>query len=307
MDTHNTTVKMNKLNKIYRATISILTLIIFIGLSSGLSYAAKSSKNSSTSTPSSTSSVSPILQSFNAEKGVYPGMLVSVDPKLPGSVIPLTENNIDKMLGSVVPFNSANISISPANGSSQQVLVAESGKYYVLVSNEGGNISSGDGLTMSSIAGIAKKASSLDKTLIGQADGSFNGKTDVISSVALKSTSGAADTYAIGSILINLHLGQNSQYAQSTGGLPQFIIQAAYAIANKPVSPARIYLGFIVIFAVIIIVSTMFYSGTRSGIISIGRNPLGQKSIAKGLIQTILGGLAVFAIGVGIVYAVIAL
>lgn len=278
--------------------LSVAAVLLFSG---SLVYAASKTPNTS----NSSTNASPIVQSFNAPSGVYPGMLVSADAHNPGSVIALTKKNIEYMLGVVVPVNNAQISITPSSGSSAQVLVAETGRYNVLVSSEGGSITTGEDLTMSSFEGVAKKASPSDQTSIGQAEGNFNGKTGVISEVKVKTGTGAQATYAIGSIPVDVHLSQNNQYIPSSSGLPQFVIQAAYTIAKKPVSPSRIYLGFIIIFAIILIVSTMFYSATRNGIISIGRNPLSRKSIAKGLTQTIIAGLFVFGIGIALVYIVI--
>ena len=248
----------------------------------------------------------PIVQSFNASKDIYPGMLVALNPKSPGSVIPLTASNIANMLGVVVPTNSAQIALLPANPSVQQVLVAESGSYEVLVSNQNGTINSGDYLTVSSIPGIAMKAGVTNKITIGQAQASLNNPI-IISNIKLKGLNGKQSSYSISQAYVNLHLGQNVLYQSNSSGLPQFVIQAAYKLAKKPVNPVRIYLGFVIIFAVVLIVSSMFYSGTKNGIISIGRNPLSKVSIIKGLTQVIISGLVVFVIGMGLVYVIIIL
>ena len=294
---------MNRLVPIAKKSYLIIVLGLLVAIiNSGAVLAAKNNSN-----PSTVVNTPPIVQSFDAGPGVYPGMLVALNPRNPNEVVALTDKNVQKMLGVVVPVNNAQVALVPSTSSSQQVLVAESGRYSVLVSNEGGPITIGQDLTMSSVAGIAMKAGPDNKISIGQAEDSFNGSSGVISTIQAKNNSGSSSKFAIGSIFVNLHLSQNSQYVSSSSGLPQFVIQAAYTIAKKPVSPVKIYLGFVIIFAIILIVSTMFYSATKNGIISIGRNPLSRQSIAKGLTQTIIAGLLVFGVGVGLVYAIIVL
>jgi hypothetical protein len=206
------------------------------------------------------------------------------------------------MLGVVVPINNTPISLSPSVVKTNQVLVASSGQYEVLVSNQNGAIKSGDYLAISSLSGIAMKASDLTSTVIGRADSSFNGTSGVIGSEKAKSGS---STYTIGSIAANVQLEQNPLFAQGSNGLPSFVVKAAYNIANKPVDPLRIYLSLVFLVLVIIIIGSMFYSGVRSGIISIGRNPLSQKSITRSLIQTFVVGVFIFAIGVLAAYLMI--
>lgn len=286
--------KIKIFTPLFLLTVSCIALISI----SKVTYAADNSNSSN---------ALPLLQSYSARSDIYPGMLVYDNPESSDSVLALKDININKMLGVVVPINNAQISLSPlsSNSNSQQVLVAESGSYDVLVSNENGNIVAGNNLTMSSLAGVAMKAGSSNQLSIGQAEGNFNGKTNVIDATSIKNNSGKRATYAIGSILVNVHLSHNSLYSQPTSGLPQFITQAAYTIARKPVDPIRIYLSFAVMFGIIILVGVMFYSGVRNGIISIGRNPLSQKSITRGLMQTIVAGLLVFGIGLALIYVIV--
>jgi hypothetical protein len=51
----------------------------------------------------------------------------------------------------------------------------------------------------------------------------------------------------------------------------------------------------------------MLYSGIRSGMIAVGRNPLSKKSIMRSLIETVIAGLIVFAVGIFAVYLLLKL
>jgi hypothetical protein len=52
---------------------------------------------------------------------------------------------------------------------------------------------------------------------------------------------------------------------------------------------------------------SLIYSGIRSGMIAIGRNPLSKKSIVRGIIQVVIVGLIIFLVGVFGVYLLLKL
>ena len=78
-------------------------------------------------------------------------------------------------------------------------------------------------------------------------------------------------------------------------------------MTDKKVSAARIYLGLAVLALTTVITGNLVYSGVRSGMISVGRNPLSKKSIIKSLIQTVIAGLIIFIVGVLAVYLLLKL
>ena len=55
------------------------------------------------------------------------------------------------------------------------------------------------------------------------------------------------------------------------------------------------------------IAATLLWSGVRSGMISIGRNPLSKHSIIQGLMQVIIVAVLIFIIGVFAVYLLLKL
>ncbi|HVX24230.1 MAG TPA: hypothetical protein VG992_02710, partial [Candidatus Saccharimonadales bacterium] len=68
-----------------------------------------------------------------------------------------------------------------------------------------------------------------------------------------------------------------------------------------------IYLSLVVLLAITFIVANVMYSGIRSGMIAVGRNPLSKKSIIRSLIQTVIAGLTIFVAGVLAVYLLLKL
>ena len=246
-----------------------------------------------------------VTQSYNSSSNVLPGMVVGLKSPDANTVLPLSRKNITKMTGVVIPLNDATLVLTPSNITKQQVLVANSGRYETLVSNQNGAINIGDYITLSSIDGIAMKATADDTEIIGQSASSFNGSRDSIGSMQLKDDTGKSKQISIGHITANLHLSANPQFSQNSGHLPKIFTTVAYGISNKPVSTVRIYFSLIILFSTIIITGIMLYSGVRNGLISIGRNPLAKKAVLIGFINSVVAGLIVFLLGILAIYFIL--
>lgn len=237
-----------------------------------------------------------VPQSYNATASVLPGMIVELASGARNTVAPLPSSNLSAMLGVVVPINDAAIALSTPTATGQQALVASSGHYEVLVSNQDGSISTGDYLTISSLAGIGMKANPAQGEVIGQAEGNFNGKSNVLSTESIKNSLGTRANVVIGAVPVNIALAKNPLFSSSTS-LPGFLSKAASDISAKPVSPARVYLSFFILIVTLILCGIMIYGEVHSGITAIGRNPLSKTSISRGLIKTTVAMLIVLAAG----------
>src|SRR6185312_15415943 len=138
----------------------ILGLAICIVCSTAPVVAATKNNSTSSSSPPTQNISSGVTQSYNADTSVVQtGMLVELKPKDPTTVVPLPDSDIKHMLGVVVPQNNAAIVLTPQNVTTQQVLVATTGHYNVLATNQNGPIKVGDYLTISALDGVAMKAS----------------------------------------------------------------------------------------------------------------------------------------------------
>lgn len=273
----------------HRKTLLILLMIVGVLLPI-VNVAAASNPVSTT-----------VTQSYSASPSVLPSMIVALQTKDKTLVTPLGSSDMNNMLGVVIPSSNATIVLAPQNPTVQQVLVAATGHYNVLVSNQNGSIDPGDYLTISSIPGIAMKADTNHPLIIGQAVGSFNGSNS-ISQVSLKNSQNNSQHVALGRVIANVQLAPNPLYLKNSNSVLVFLTRAEYNVTNKPVSALRTYLVGMVFLATVLITIVVLYAGVRTRMIAIGRNPLARSAIGRGLIKTILAALFVFATGTTTVY-----
>jgi hypothetical protein len=299
------------MSKQKRYTLKLLTMSITCCLLFTLPAAA-ATKKASTTTSTSGSSTSEnisqaVTQSYNAGSSVEQGMIVQLESKNSNTVVPLSPLSISAMLGVVVPANDAAVTLTPQSSTAQQVFVATAGRYDVLVSNEDGPIAVGDPITISSLGGIGMNATVNQAIVLGKAASAFNGTSNVISSVNLKNSDGKTMKVSLGEIVVDLDIAHNPLQSKETDYVPGFLAKTATTVANKPVSAARIYLGVLTLLASAIVTGNLLYSGVRSGMQAIGRNPLSRKSIIRSLIQTVIAGLIIFVVGIFAVYLLLKL
>ena len=69
----------------------------------------------------------------------------------------------------------------------------------------------------------------------------------------------------------------------------------------------KMYVSVAIMAMSIVIAGILLYAGVRGSIISIGRNPLSKRSILRGLMQVIIGGVLVLIIGLFTVYLLLRL
>lgn len=248
-----------------------------------------------------------VTTTYSADSTVQLGMIVQLKDKAPTAVVPVSAASTSKVLGVVIPNSNVAIVLTPKNVTDQQVLVATNGSYNVLVSNQNGPIKVGDYLAISAIAGVAMKAGIVEQQVVGRAAGNFTGSGNVITAIKLKDQLGKDTTLALGRIQVDINIAHNPLNQKTVDHVPAFLANLAQAVANKSVSVARIYLGTVILAVTTVITSIMLYSGIRSGMIAVGRNPLSKKSIIKSLIQTIIAGLIIFIAGILAVYLLLKL
>lgn len=285
----------------FAVCVAVLSLTVVV------SAAAPKKSTSQQSSGSSQDISQAVSQSYTASDGVQQGMIVRLKAKSTAVVEPVLAADVKSMLGVIVPNNASPITLTPETVKAQQVLVARQGRFEVLVSNQNGVIKNGDYITVSAVAGIGMRADENQSTILGTAIGSFNGTANVIGSVVLKDKLGKTSTVSISHVLVNLNIEHNPLEQKSTDFLPSFLAKAATVVANKPVSTARIILGLAALIVTAFVTGTVVYSGVRSGIVAIGRNPLSKQSIIKGLVQTVIAGLIIFIAGVFAVYLLLKL
>jgi hypothetical protein len=289
--------------RLQRLALAVSLLISLVASQPALA-AGKSSK---TPTPTPVNLSQAVTQSYNAGSGVQAGMIVELDAKNAKTVVPLSDADSKNLLGVVVPQGSTTIVLSPETAKQQQVLVATSGEYSVLVSNQNGPIKIGDYISISAIAGVGMKANGDQEEVLGKAAGNFTGTSNVLGTASLKNAGGQNVKVAIGRVSVDLYISHNPLFDKSAQYVPGFLAKIAVTVANKPVSAARIYLSMAVLLITAFFVANMLYSGIKSGMTAVGRNPLSKKSIVRSLVETVLAGIIIFVVGIFAVYLLLKL
>lgn len=243
-------------------------------------------------------------QGYNSDELLQRGMIVRIKKDDTTKVTALPYDEMTEMHGVVVDANDAPVTLS-AEG--QKVFIATGGKYEVLVSDQKGEIKAGDYITVSSISGIGMKANTIESHVVGRALADFNGRDSVISSTEVKDTANNTKKVNIGRVYADISVSRNPNYGPPDSGLPEALRKAAESIAGKEVNTARVYIAVVIFVISTIIAGTIMYGGVRSGIISIGRNPLSKKSIIRGMLQVVVFGLIVFILGLFGVYLLLKL
>lgn len=245
-----------------------------------------------------------VTEGFGSNLSLQRGMIVRIKADDSTKVEPVKSEDSDQIHGIVVNSNDAPVTISDDG---QRVFVAKIGQYDVLVNNQNGPIKAGDYITVSAVAGIGMKAGSKEAHVVGRALGDFDGSKDVISVSELTDSSGGKKKIAFGRVKADVGVAGNPLLKSEAPNVPEFLRKTTEAIAGKPVDAVRIYIGILVFGITTFVAGSLMYGGVRSGIISIGRNPLSKKSIIRGMMQVVVFGLIVFTTGVFGVYLILRL
>ena len=246
-----------------------------------------------------------ITQGYGADTVLQRGMIVGLKKDDLRKVEPINSDQFDRLHGIVV---SANESAVLLGSETEKVYVANGGRYAVMVSDQGGKISNGDYVALSSISGIGMKAGDYDPVIIGRAIEVYDptDSAQVIGTATVKNSSGQERQIKIGRVTVDVAIGKNP-LLKTDNSLPSALKRASEMIAGKSVSPARVYISLVVLAMSALIAGSLIYSAVRSSLIAIGRNPLSKKSIIRGLFQVVIIGLMVFLSGIFGVYLLLKL
>lgn len=247
------------------------------------------------------------VQGYSAEKKLNNGSIVTLVDSEKSKVALATQKSDKGMFG--VTVNKQQLPVTLSNeGLKNEVFVAVSGTYNVLVSTQNGAINSGDFVTLSSIEGVAAKAGTEEENVLGRAGGSFDGKGVTLGTTSLKDDKGNEKKQVkLGLIPVTIDITKNPNKETTRVKAPEFLKEVGQQIARKPVSPIRIYISLAITAASIIIALVMLYSGIKNGVVAIGRNPMSKKSIFRALLETILTSILILIIGLFTVYLLLRL
>lgn len=245
-----------------------------------------------------------VTQGYSTDKVLQRGTFVALNVEDSSKVDPVNRENQDRVHGVTVAPNDATFTLSE---DLEKTFVATIGRYDGLVSTEAGIIQPGDFLTVSSISGVVMKAGDKDFYTVGKAIEGFDGDVNSISTTELRDSTGELQTVGIGRILVDMSVGSNPLFQPAESTLPEFLEKATETIAGKQVSAVRVYVGIVILLLSSILAGSLMYSGIRSAVISIGRNPLSKQSVTKSMMQIVLSALIIFLIGLFAVYLLLRL
>jgi hypothetical protein len=243
-----------------------------------------------------------VTQGYSSDSSLQKGTIVRLQTGNNQKVEPLTAKTAAQMQGVVVAANDAPVTLSSSDPAAAQYYVATIGEYDVLVSDQNGPIKTGDYITISSLDGVGMKADSSQSVVLGKADANFNGGSATQSTVQV----GGAKIN-IGRIGVTIAISHNPLSAPVQTSIPNILQRAGQLVTSKPVNPLRLYAGFIILAAALVITAIMLYSGIRSSLVAVGRNPLAKTSILRSLVQVIITSVVVFILGLIAVYLILKL
>lgn len=245
-----------------------------------------------------------VTEGYNSDQVLQRGMIVRLKKDDTTKVEPVGSDASENTHGVVVDANDAPVTLA-ADG--QKVFVATNGRFDTLVSNQNGNIEPGDYVAVSALAGVGMKAGTVDEFVIGRALAGYDGSKNTISTLDIKDSTGASRAVSIGRVQLDIGVAKNPLLKSAEPNVPHFLRKASEAIAGRPVNAVRVYVGLVIFSITTVVAASLMYGGIRSGIISIGRNPLSRKSILRSMFQVIITGLIVFITGVFGVYLILRL
>lgn len=235
-----------------------------------------------------------ISLTFKAKTDIPVGSVVAISKDDPSTIELVPGGLSDQIYGVVIDPSDSAASIQLKN---RDVLVANGGIYSVLVNTQRGAISAGNYLTISSTDGVATKAIDVDTYVLGKAQENFD--------------STAPKAKLVGGIpqaLIKVQLEPGKNPLINNGGLvPGSVRRLSESIAGRPLSAFKIYIVMAIFLITMTVSFLLIWVGVRSGILSIGRNPLSRHSIMQSLSQVIISSILVFFGGLVGIYLLLRL
>lgn len=211
----------------------------------------------------------------------------------PGSILCLGQNVLSacqtpyssNLFGVVTETpSSAVININPEENSA---LVVKGGNTVVRVSTRNGNITAGDLLTTSEVAGVAQKATK-NGFILGQALEDYSLEDE-------------------GRILVNVHIEQATAFTDVRANLIELLREGLAAPILTPLAFLRYLLAAIVLISSFVLGFVYFGRMARTGVEAIGRNPLAARRIQFNILFNLVLMVGIFCMGLALAYLILVL
>jgi hypothetical protein len=250
--------------------------------------------------PVSTQAVGAVAQAFKTTDGsLSAGTLVTQKLGSANVVEKATSDRAPQLLGVT-----ADRPLIALGGGASQTQVVVSGLTPALVSDINGPVKIGDKVTASPIEGVGMKAV-VSTEIVGTAESNLSDST--LTTESITDHSGKTTQVKIGTVNIQVNVSYYvAPHSKLDEIVPTFLVNVGSSIAGKDVSPLRVLVGFFSLLAGFVIAGVMLQAGVRSGIISLGRNPLASGILRRSLVDVLVTSLGLVAITVTAFYLILA-
>lgn len=238
-----------------------------------------------------------LSQGFKTSDNAPIGSLMTLQPRNEGFVQLATSDQAPQLVG--IASDKALIALS---SDTKQVQVVTSGVTTTLVSDINGDIKVGDKITASPLEGIGMKTK-VSSQVVGIAQSNL--ASSATSQRTVKDKAGKTAQVKIGAISVQVNVSYYSVPQDKLSSyVPTFLVNAGSAIAGKDLSPTRVLVGFFCLLIGFIIAGIMLQVAVRSGIISIGRNPLAHDVLQRSLVDVLVTSIGVLLL-TGVIFYLI--
>ncbi|HUB93623.1 MAG TPA: hypothetical protein VMB52_03915 [Verrucomicrobiae bacterium] len=247
------------------------------------------------------SSSGAIAQSYQTTSAaISQGSLLSLTATGSTTVAPANTVNSSSLVG--IATSAPLIELS--SGARNSIQVAVGGTNEALVSDVNGPVYAGDKITASPVSGIGMKATTASE-IVGVAQANLTSVKTVTK--FFTGTDGKQVSVNVGLLPIAINVGYYSAASQGSlsAYIPPFLQNLADSIAGKVVSPFRVLIGTATLLLGFVTIVIMLYTGIRSGVISLGRNPLAANALRRGMVDILVTAMGILIVTGVIVAAAI--
>ena len=233
------------------------------------------------------------------DPSLAPGSLVILHGGRSSTAEKATSDHVSQLIGVI-----GDKPLLAVSDGTQQVQVVTSGVTLAAVSDINGAVKIGDKITASPLEGVGMKALTSTE-IVGTAETNLSASKGIITKT-ITDLNGKATTVHIGTIQVQVNV---SYYAvpqdRISAIVPTFLVNLGSSIAGKDLSPLRVLIGFSALIVGFVIAGIMLQTAVRSGIISLGRNPLAHGILRRGLIDVMVTSVAVLLITIATFYLIL--
>jgi len=170
------------------------------------------------------------------------------------------------------------------------------GSTEVLVSDVNGDVKVGDKITASMISGVGMKAVGPGE-IVGTVQAALGSVKTVSRTVSDQTGKSRSVKIGLLPVAVNVtHYTPIDTGDRLSAYIPIFMQTAADNVAGKHVAALRVVLAAGALILGFLTVVIMVQTAIRSGIISLGRNPLAQQTLRRGLRDALIAAVAVLVV-----------